>query len=108
MYDCAPHVFLVLLDAWRGHWMTWNWTYGLIGRFWELNPGPPKEQPMLLATDQSLQPSQVIFGHGVCHSNTEKAELCPWTIQKEHRHQCLLPVIPEVKLSSASPPKPRG
>ena len=27
IYICAPHACLVTLEARRGHWMSWNWSY---------------------------------------------------------------------------------
>ena len=43
----------------RGHRIPWKWSTGVCKpprSCWELNPGPLKEQPVLLTTEPSLQP----------------------------------------------------
>jgi hypothetical protein len=50
MYVCAPYTWLVTEEITGG---SWNWNY--ISE-WLWVPGPLGKQPVLLATEPSLQP----------------------------------------------------
>jgi hypothetical protein len=51
MYTCV-YVCLVSMEARRGGWIPWNWSYSYEPLFWcwGLNPSPLEEQPVLLTT----------------------------------------------------------
>lgn len=53
---CVP-VHSVPIEARRGHWITWNWSYQQLGATmwcWELNVAALEEKPVLLTIRSSL------------------------------------------------------
>jgi hypothetical protein len=61
MYVFVPGVCLVLLEARRGHWVPWGWSYS-----WELSVlgtdwASLQEQCMLIATGASVRPVRKSF-----------------------------------------------
>lgn len=61
---CSMHV--VPAEARRGHWIPWNWSYTAVNcklprGCWELNPEPLQKKQVLLTTEPSLSPAQLVL-----------------------------------------------
>jgi hypothetical protein len=54
------HKHAVPAKARRQYCIRWDWTCEPLCRFWESNPGPLEEQPVVLTTESSLQ-THVLF-----------------------------------------------
>lgn len=64
MYMCAPRVCLVPVEAGRGHWIPWSWSYRCLwGITWVLGSEPRSSARATspLITGPSLQPPNKVF-----------------------------------------------
>lgn len=62
MYICAPQVYLVPTESWRGTWIPWKWNYRLVISCRECSGTRIcllQEQSVLLTTESSPQHSQM-------------------------------------------------
>lgn len=63
-YVCVPCECLVSMEAQIGNWIPWNWSHRASWDacgFWEVNPGPVREGPVLLTAEPPLKPPEKYF-----------------------------------------------